>query len=129
MTDAPFNPVAWILERIVPNRSLVTTEQKTVIGVDEALAREIVTKAAGNPFFVEELAWSVAMHDDRHTALPLPDTVQAVLAARIDRLPAEEKQLLQTASVIGKDVPDALLAAIAEQPEETLRRGSRPGAG
>jgi hypothetical protein len=43
--------------------------------------------------------------------------------ARIDRLPAEEKQLLQAASVIGKDVPYALLAAIAEQPEEGLRRG------
>jgi tetratricopeptide (TPR) repeat protein len=49
--------------------------------------------------------------------------VQTILAARIDRLPAEEKQLLQAASVIGKHVPYALLAAIAEQPEETLRRG------
>src|SRR5262249_39856524 len=39
------------------------------------------------------------------------------------RLPAEEKRLLQAASVIGKDVPYALLAAIAEQPEEALRRG------
>ena len=56
-------------------------------------------------------------------ALQVPATVQTVLAARIDRLPPEEKQLLQAASVIGKDVPYALLAAIAEQPEETLRRG------
>ena len=53
----------------------------------------------------------------------MPATVQTILAARIDRLPPEEKQLLQAASVIGKDVPYALLAAIAEQPEETLRRG------
>ena len=53
----------------------------------------------------------------------MPATVQTILAARIDRLPAEEKQLLQAASVIGKDVPYALLAAIAEQPEEALRRG------
>ena len=37
--------------------------------------------------------------------------------------PPEEKRLLQAASVIGKDVPFALLAAIAEQPEEALRRG------
>jgi len=49
--------------------------------------------------------------------------VQTILAARIDRLPAEEKRLLQAASVIGKDVPYAVLAAIAEQPDETLRRG------
>ena len=53
----------------------------------------------------------------------MPTTVQTVLAARIDRLAPEEKRLLQAASVIGKDVPYALLAAIAEQPEEILRRG------
>ena len=46
----------------------------------------------------------------------MPATVQAVLAARIDRLPPEEKRLLQTAAVIGKDVPFALLQAIAELP-------------
>ncbi len=56
-------------------------------------------------------------------ALQVPATVQAILAARIDRLPPEEKQLLQAAAVIGKDVPYALLAAIAELPEEALRRG------
>jgi tetratricopeptide (TPR) repeat protein len=49
--------------------------------------------------------------------------VQAVLAARIDRLPPDEKRLLQTAAVIGKDVPFALLQAIAEVPENTLRLG------
>jgi tetratricopeptide (TPR) repeat protein len=56
-------------------------------------------------------------------ALQVPATVQTILAARIDRRPGEENQLLQAASVIGKDVPYALLAAIVEQPEETLRRG------
>jgi len=49
--------------------------------------------------------------------------VQTILAARIDRLPTEEKHLLQVASVIGKDVPYALLAAIGSLPEEDLRRG------
>ena len=53
----------------------------------------------------------------------MPPTVQAVLAARIDRLPPEEKRLLQTAAVLGKDVPFALLQAIAEVPEDTLRLG------
>ena len=53
----------------------------------------------------------------------MPSTVQAVLAARIDRLPPEEKQLLQTAAVIGTEVPLALLQAIAEVPEEALRLG------
>ena len=56
-------------------------------------------------------------------ALQVPASVQTILAARIDRLPGQEKQLLQAASVIGKDVPYALLAAIAEQPDDVLRRG------
>jgi tetratricopeptide (TPR) repeat protein len=46
-----------------------------------------------------------------------------MLAARIDRLPPDDKRLLQTASVIGKDVPFALLEAIADLPDEALRRG------
>jgi tetratricopeptide (TPR) repeat protein len=59
-------------------------------------------------------------------ALPtiqVPATVQAVLAARIDRLPPEKKRLLQTAAVIGTEVPLPLLQAITELPEETLQRG------
>ena len=69
--------------------------------------------------------------------LQVPATVQAVLAARIDRLPPEEKRLLQTAAVIGTEVPLPLLQAIAELPEAgcivawpTCRRPSsstRPG--
>src|SRR5439155_22985868 len=56
-------------------------------------------------------------------ALPtiqVPATVQAVLAARIDRLPPEEKRLLQTSAVIVTEVSFALLRAIAELPEEAL---------
>jgi tetratricopeptide (TPR) repeat protein len=55
-------------------------------------------------------------------SLQVPATVQAVLAARIDRLPSAEKRLLQTAAVIGTDVPLPLLQAIAELPEAALRR-------
>jgi tetratricopeptide (TPR) repeat protein len=53
----------------------------------------------------------------------VPATVQAVLAARIDRLPPEEKALLQTAAVIGHEVPLALLQAAVELPETQLRLG------
>src|SRR6266542_491231 len=89
----------------------------------------------GNPFFLEEtvrtLVETGALAGERGAyrltrpveALQVPATVQAILAARIDRLPPEEKWLLQAASVIGKDVPYALLAVIATQPEEALRRG------
>ena len=48
--------------------------------------------------------------------------MQAVLAARIDRLPSEEKRLLQTAAVLGTEVPWPLLHAIADVPEAGLQR-------
>jgi tetratricopeptide (TPR) repeat protein len=59
-------------------------------------------------------------------ALPtirVPASVEAVLAARIDRLPPDEKRLLQVAAVIGTEVPLPLLHAIAEVPEAPLHRG------
>jgi predicted ATPase len=56
-------------------------------------------------------------------SIQVPATVQAVLAARIDRLPPEEKQLLQTAAGIGTEVLLALLQAVAEVPEVPLRLG------
>ena len=55
--------------------------------------------------------------------MPVPATVHAVLAARIDRLPPEDKRLLQTAAVIGTEVPWPLMQAIADAPDEALHRG------
>ena len=54
--------------------------------------------------------------------MQVPATVQALLAARIDRLAPEEKRLLQTAAVIGTEVPWPLLQAIADTPDEALYR-------
>ena len=85
-----------------------------------ALLHEIVTKADGNPFFLGELTRSVAEQGAIPVPLALPDTVHAVLTARIDRLPAVAKRVLQTAAVIGKEVPFSLLAAITRLPKETL---------
>lgn len=90
--------------------------------VPDALVQRILTKAGGNPFFLEELARTVGEQHDPHPVLTIPDTVQAVLAARIDRLPVATKRLLQVAAVIGKHIPAALLQAIAELPDATYRR-------
>ena len=54
-------------------------------------------------------------------AIPLPATVQVMLAARIDRLAQEDKRLLQVASVVGKDVPFTLRQAVTELPNPALR--------
>ena len=61
--------------------------------------------------------------DGRDTPEAVPATVHAVLAARMDRLPPEEKRLLQIAAVMGPEVPVPLLQAIAEIASATLHRG------
>ncbi|HSF30861.1 MAG TPA: adenylate/guanylate cyclase domain-containing protein [Candidatus Tectomicrobia bacterium] len=99
------------------------------------LRQLLIARTEGNPFFLEEsvraLVETGALMGEPGAyqlaqALPtihVPATVQAVLTARIDRLPAEEKRLLQTAAAIGHEVPWFLLQAIAEVPEEALHRG------
>ena len=104
-------------------------------GTIEPLTPILIERTEGNPFFLEEtvraLVETKALVGERGayrlakvlTDIQVPPTVQAILAARIDRLSPEDKRLLQSAAVIGKDVPFALLAAIAEEREEELRRG------
>ena len=94
-----------------------------------------MARTEGNPFFLEESVRTLVETGvlvgepgayrlaQAVPTIQVPATVQAVLAARIDRLPPEEKRLLQTAAVIGTEVPLALLQAIAELPDETLHRG------
>jgi tetratricopeptide (TPR) repeat protein len=89
----------------------------------EPLLQTIVTQAAGNPFFLEELTWAVLETQQTHAAMPsIPDTIQSVLAARIDRLPPAEKRLLQTAAVIGAEVAEPLLQTLTELPGEALHQ-------
>jgi len=101
----------------------------------EPLKRMLIARTEGNPFFLEEsvrtLVETKVLVGERGVyrmakapdAWQIPATAQAILAARIDRLAPEDKRLLQTAAVIGKDVPFALLHAIADMPEDSLRRG------
>ena len=93
------------------------------VSLPEVRLRAIVAQAGGNPFFLEELAWHAVEQGGRDTPGAVPETVHAVLAARLDRLPSEEKQLLQTAAVVGPEVPVSLLQAMAEMSEATLHRG------
>jgi class 3 adenylate cyclase/tetratricopeptide (TPR) repeat protein len=99
------------------------------------LKQLLIERTEGNPFFLEEsvraLVETGGLVGERgayrlakpRESIQVPATVHAVLAARIDRLPPEEKRLLQTAAVIGTEVPFALLQAIAELSEAGLRRG------
>jgi tetratricopeptide (TPR) repeat protein len=78
----------------------------------EHLEQTIIAKAEGNPFFLEELTRAVIEHGDFQVEMVVPDTIQGVLSARIDRLPEEHKRLLQTASVLGREFPLRLLEEI-----------------
>jgi predicted ATPase len=94
----------------------------------QPLKRFILDKTEGNPFFMEELVQTLREQGlltaeiTRLTDLRLPTTVQGVLAARMDRLPAEEKALLQTLAVIGREFAASLLRKVVTQPEPDLHR-------
>ena len=109
-----------------------------LLGDDPSLApltSLLIARTAGNPFFLEEsvrtLVETGVLRGVSGTywlvqplqGMPVPATVQAVLAARIDRLPPEEKRLLQTAAVVGTEVSLPLVQAIAELPEAVLHGG------
>ena len=88
--------------------------------VPDHLAQVILTKAEGNPFFLEELGQTLV--EQGGGELQLPPTVQGVLAARIDRLVAEAKALLQTLAVFGRECSLSLLTQVVDQPAADLQR-------
>jgi len=103
-------------------------------GVEVApLKRLIIERTEGNPFFMEEMV--LALFDEgalvRNGAvkltralnqLKIPPTVQAILASRIDRLPPDEKDLLQTLAVIGREFPLALVGRLFSTSDDELNR-------
>jgi tetratricopeptide (TPR) repeat protein len=111
---------------------------QALLGDDPSLAplkHLLIARTEGNPFFLEECVRTLVETQElvgepgayrlarELPSIQVPATVQTVLAARIDRLPPEEKQLLHTAAVIGHEVPLALIQTVAEMPETPLRRG------
>ena len=131
--------------RLDPLPAVSADELLQVLLGDDAslqpLTHLLITRTEGNPFFLEEsvrtlVETGVLVGEPGayrlEQALPtiqVPATVQAVLAARIDRLPPEEKRLLQTAAVIGTKCPCRCLQAIAELPEDGAAPWPHPPAG
>jgi adenylate cyclase len=97
------------------------------------LADAIHARTGGNPFFTEEVVQTLIESGNLHGTrggyllvtpidrLAVPASVQAVLAARIDRLPEREKQVLQAAAVIGKEFTEPILLAAAARPDDEVR--------
>jgi class 3 adenylate cyclase/tetratricopeptide (TPR) repeat protein len=103
----------------------------SLLGDDATLAplkRVLIARTEGNPLFLEEsvralveMGALVRRDGVYRLAKPvetvtIPPTVQAIIAARIDRLSPDLKRLLQAAAVIGKDVPIGILEAITDLP-------------
>ena len=97
------------------------------------LKRLVADKSGGNPFFIEELVQGffdegvLTRNGGVRMTRPLgqvriPPTVQGILSSRIDRLPAEEKGVLQTLAVLGKDIPLNLVRHVTPLPEGELSR-------
>jgi class 3 adenylate cyclase len=109
----------------------------SLLGDDERLTQAkalILEKTQGTPFFMEEVVQTL-VEDGVLTgaaghyqltralsALQLPSTVQAILAARIDRLAPDEKTLLQRLSVIGREFPMSLVRRVIDEPDVELHR-------
>jgi class 3 adenylate cyclase len=109
---------------------------RVMLGDDDQVAplkQLLIEQTRGNPFFLEECVRMkvedgvlVGERGDYRLTKPtetlrVPASVEAVLAARIDRLAPGDKALLQAASVIGENVPVALLETVAEMSEHELR--------
>jgi class 3 adenylate cyclase/tetratricopeptide (TPR) repeat protein len=124
------------LDPLAPENMFTLLE--TLVGSEAGLAplkQLLLARTEGNPFFLEESVRSLVdegvLAGERgayrlrkaQEAIHVPATVQAILAARIDRLPAADKDLLEMAAVVGSDVPVAVLAAISEMPADALAGG------
>jgi predicted ATPase len=108
-----------------------------LLGTDPSLfslTKLIQERTGGNPFFIEEIVQSLvetgALVGVRGVyrlgksveKIAVPETVQSVLAARIDRLPEREKQVLETASVIGKTFSEPILRRVLDGSRKPSRR-------
>lgn len=122
------------LRALSPDESEQLMEQLLAArDLPEALSRLVLDRAEGNPLFVEEIVRSlvesgaIVREDGRWRLkapvdeIAVPDTLQGVLMARIDRLAEDTRRVLQLAAVIGRIFPARLLAAISDMDKDLER--------
>ena len=101
------------LQRLSPrdSRRVVQSVCQTM-SLPAAVVQEILTQAEGNPFFLEELTRNAMEQHGARRSLTVPESIHGVLMARIDQLSETPRRLLQTAAILGREVPLWLLAAL-----------------
>jgi class 3 adenylate cyclase/predicted ATPase len=128
-TSPPWGAHAAVTQLVLP--PLRAAESRAVVQavpgtahLPAAMHAQIVARGAGNPFFLEELArYAVEHRGDGPTPVRVPETVHAVLAARIDRLAPAAKHLLQVAAVLGMQMTEPLLQAVVAWADGALHTG------
>jgi class 3 adenylate cyclase/tetratricopeptide (TPR) repeat protein len=119
--QAPWMHASYATQLALPRLTLA--ESLVVIrgvlserAADPEKLEEIVERADGNPFFLEELGRAVLEDTAASAERAIPGTVHDVLLARVDRLAEEPRRVLQTASVLGREFPLRLLEAVWSGP-------------
>ena len=95
------NATTMLLEALTEAESAQLVDNLLLAGVDPATKKRIATAAEGNPLFVEEMLAMVA--EDGNGDLAVPPTIQALLAARLDRISPDERTVLECAAVEGQE--------------------------
>jgi len=129
------NQASYTQLRLQPLESESATEMLTALLGDaeevQSLRRLIMESTGGNPFFIEETIQELfeegalvrngqVKMTRSPSQLQIPPNVQAILASRIDRLPADEKQLLQTLAIIGNEFQVRLVTEVSGQPDSVI---------
>ncbi len=124
------NATSTLLEPLSEEESAKLVVNLAGEALEESTRRRIVGAAEGNPFFVEEML-ALVLEDGRGAELEVPPTIQALLAARLDRLSDEERTVIEAASVEGKvfhdgsvvvRVPEALRPSVREHLMALVRK-------
>jgi tetratricopeptide (TPR) repeat protein len=106
-----------VLPRLNDDESLrLVGEVVTRTQLSDTLVQAILRRAEGNPLFLEELTRAVADGGEPTQSASVPDSLRAVLSARIDRLADAPKRLLQIAAVLGREFPRDLLEQMWDGP-------------
>jgi hypothetical protein len=125
------NAVSLLLSPLTPDQSqrLIDNLADGSSLTDDVKAKLIAT-TAGQPLFIEEMLAMFADETESEPGaggsgaapvrLPVPETIHSLLAARIDQLPPEERQVLQAAAVIGSVFKAALLRSLVAEPAEEV---------
>jgi tetratricopeptide (TPR) repeat protein len=116
------------------NTGAIVASALKVDDLPEGLAPVVHARAEGNPFFAEELALSLeeegvverkngsAVLTRPVEAISFPDTVQAVVRARVDRLPEASRDTLRLASVVGREFTESLVSRLSESADPVTER-------